>query len=529
MRLVGVSEAAASLDLALDQGTITVGSDPGNTVVIEVPDVDDHHLRLRHRGRDWTLEPFRPGQIVCLNGIRVIGPHSLRVGDEIEFGSARLALAAEPGEERRQAPRRALNRKAWLGASTGLVFALIIAIAALQTLPRGIEPPTALGAALAPTVTAAPSATSAPTETAAPPTATPMAPPTSTLPATRAPVAPTAGATPVVDSDLATLEAALGPAPHQRAVTAMTAIAVMPSPLRQQALRDLAALSDGQVESWIDSLLGTPTPVPPTGRLVFGRYSPGFGRYDVVSRDLLSGLETVLLTQGSQPAFSADGRMFAYHSWQPDALGLYAATADGSARWLLTRDSHDEDRLPAWSPDNALVAFASFRLSDGMSRIYSVPAQGGLARDITYGEYVSWSPDGSRIAIKGCVGGSCGIMLATPDGEDLTFLTTDATDGAPAWSPDGTRIAFHSHRQDDNWDLYVMNRDGTDIRRLTDSAMTDCTPVWSPDGRYLAFRSNRDAQWALWVVPSEGGEPALLFPADLRPGDELIECIAWLP
>ena len=61
----------------------------------------------------------------------------------------------------------------------------------------------------------------------------------------------------------------------------------------------------------------------------------------------------------------------------------------------------------------------------------------------------------------------------------------------PAWSPDGTRLAFTSTR-DGNSELYVMNRDGSGLRRLTNSPAIDSTPTWSPTGTQIAFTSDRD-------------------------------------
>ena len=52
----------------------------------------------------------------------------------------------------------------------------------------------------------------------------------------------------------------------------------------------------------------------------------------------------------------------------------------------------------------------------------------------------------------------------------------------PVWSPDGTRIAFQSNR-DGNAEIYVMNRDGSGIRRVTNHPLSDATPTWSPVGQ----------------------------------------------
>ena len=69
-----------------------------------------------------------------------------------------------------------------------------------------------------------------------------------------------------------------------------------------------------------------------------------------------------------------------------------------------------------------------------------------------------------------------------------------------SWSPDGRYIAFESKR-DGNWEIYVMDSDGSNPRRLTDHPAEDKYPSWSPDGRYIAFQSNRDHDnWEIYVM-----------------------------
>jgi len=66
------------------------------------------------------------------------------------------------------------------------------------------------------------------------------------------------------------------------------------------------------------------------------------------------------------------------------------------------------------------------------------------------------------------------------------------------------KIAFASDR-DGNFEIYVMNPDGSGLSRLTDNAAEDTSPSWSPDGRRLAFVSNRDGNKEIYVVGAEGG------------------------
>jgi TolB protein len=73
----------------------------------------------------------------------------------------------------------------------------------------------------------------------------------------------------------------------------------------------------------------------------------------------------------------------------------------------------------------------------------------------------------------------------------------------PAWSPDGTRIAFASNR-DGNMELYIMNADGSNVRRLTNHPAADVVPTWSPTGTQIAFTSDRAGTPQIYIVGADG-------------------------
>ena len=73
----------------------------------------------------------------------------------------------------------------------------------------------------------------------------------------------------------------------------------------------------------------------------------------------------------------------------------------------------------------------------------------------------------------------------------------------PAWSPDGRQIAFVSDR-DGNWEIYVMNADGSSQTNLTNDLPDDTGPVWSPDGRQIAFVFCRDGSYEIYVMNADG-------------------------
>ena len=115
-----------------------------------------------------------------------------------------------------------------------------------------------------------------------------------------------------------------------------------------------------------------------------------------------------------------------------------------------------------------------------------------------------WSPDGSQLALSTEVGGALYVLNA--DGSGFTQLAPALNQGtmlpggvggqarAPSWSPDGERIAFSACVPDfrgrcNQFDLYTMRADGTDVTRLTSGAAA-AGPAWSPDGSEVAFTTD---------------------------------------
>jgi formylglycine-generating enzyme required for sulfatase activity len=96
------------------------------------------------------------------------------------------------------------------------------------------------------------------------------------------------------------------------------------------------------------------------------------------------------------------------------------------------------------------------------------------------------------------------IYIMNADGGDQRRLTDDpAYDGWPTWSPDGAQIAFTSDRNG-NPDIYVMDADGSNVRQLTHHSANDIWPEWSLDDTRIAFVSRRDGNFEIYVVNADG-------------------------
>ena len=236
------------------------------------------------------------------------------------------------------------------------------------------------------------------------------------------------------------------------------------------------------------------------------------------------------LAGASQPQFSPDGERIAYHAWLSNKRGLVTDSMAGGDEHIIAGNL--EDQLPTWSPDGGQVIFLSRRSGQRASELYIVPSVGGEAQIIGNGEYPTWGA-GGELAFKGWESTGVGLRLSNSDLTDIVELTGDETDTAPALSPDGSKIAFMSKR-DGNWDIYLVDSEGKNLRRLTDDPAQDGLPAWSPDGKVVAFVSNRGGPWSVWAtIPTdEKGGKRQLFTMEGSPdgfvaGEDLDKSRGW--
>lgn len=112
-------------------------------------------------------------------------------------------------------------------------------------------------------------------------------------------------------------------------------------------------------------------------------------------------------------------------------------------------------------------------------------------------QQVSLAP---RVAFASNRDGNYEVYVMDADGSNQHNLTSDpAVDGGPRWSPDGSKIAFQSNRNG-NYDLFVMDSDGSNLQQITSHPANDFDLSWSPDGAWIAFRTDRDGNEEIYKV-----------------------------
>jgi Tol biopolymer transport system component len=254
--------------------------------------------------------------------------------------------------------------------------------------------------------------------------------------------------------------------------------------------------------------------------------------------------------QDGDPVWSPDGRRLAFVRVRGGRSDVYVLDVDGSGLRRLAHaiafrpmpgaPSSGFGANPAWSPDGRKIAFISNR--DGNDDIFVVNADGSGLRNLTRSQAHDrtriwhgrehkriswfspdgpmWSPDGQKIVFRSerdrpsaLERASCQprcqrdeIYVVNADGSGLRRLTRNwKSDNSPIWSPDGRKILFVRFV---HGDVYVMNADGSGQRNLTRSTAhpfaTDTAPAWSPDGRRILFVSNRDRNGEVYIMNADG-------------------------
>jgi Tol biopolymer transport system component len=135
------------------------------------------------------------------------------------------------------------------------------------------------------------------------------------------------------------------------------------------------------------------------------------------------------------------------------------------------------------APPEGEIAF----MRDG--GVWVLNVETGAERKVAEAQYdrpVTWSPDGRHIIWWDHRSGGWDLWRCEADGSNPVNLTPDTEGGcrSPSYSPDGSKIAF---MRDEPNGLWLMNADGSDMRRLSEHGHRDVPPQWSPDGTQLLY------------------------------------------
>lgn len=233
---------------------------------------------------------------------------------------------------------------------------------------------------------------------------------------------------------------------------------------------------------------------------------------------------------------AGDAETVVYSSLAPGNWDLYRFDRPGEPARRLTTDP-GLDYNPVVSPEGRWVVFTSER--GGSPDLYALDlgrADGPvrLTASDAMEDAADFSPDGRTLVFVSSRTGNADIYSMPFDPEDpaaadaaVNLTRHAAGDYNPAVSPDGTQILFSSGRAADDAaaaplaaagteasELYVMQADGTDVRRLTRQDGWDGSPAWSRDGQSVLFYSQRDGETRIFEMPLDGTTPTALSETD---------------
>ncbi|MCI0739765.1 MAG: DPP IV N-terminal domain-containing protein [Gemmataceae bacterium] len=213
----------------------------------------------------------------------------------------------------------------------------------------------------------------------------------------------------------------------------------------------------------------------------------------------------------------ADAALLLFVSNRTGNADIFLAGSDGKKAVNLTNNKA-EDTYPAWSPDGKKIAFTSDR--NGAPQLYLMDADGGNVKRLTDHDGVdrapSWSPDGKKIVFCRHLEGNPEILVMSAVGTGATNLTKhDAYDADPAWSPDGKKIAFASNRGDQGFDVFVMDPDGGNLKKITENPnpFGYIYPAWTPDSKKLAHTDLGENALHIFLSDAATGKRASLTKA----------------
>jgi Tol biopolymer transport system component len=245
---------------------------------------------------------------------------------------------------------------------------------------------------------------------------------------------------------------------------------------------------------------------------------------------------------------------------------LYVMALEGRSRPRQLTRGLVLDAQPAWSANGRDLAFVSDR--DGeKTNVWILPLEGGEPRQLTKLSggpvaSLSWSPDGKELLFE-----HISVPKVDPEerkrqatykhitellhkedgfgffrgefwtiwkanaktGRAVALTAGDHHDRSPRWSPDSKRIVFFSSRRDDRhkWsdqtDIFVMDRNGRGLKKITEGSGSREVPRWSTDGKnvYWVGYDGGPGEWlhhehSVWKAPASGGKAEILNPGHDR-------------
>lgn len=268
--------------------------------------------------------------------------------------------------------------------------------------------------------------------------------------------------------------------------------------------------------SELTGLLGRPHISPDGSRIVFVHASKADKDVWEIYSAAIDGSNLRRLTNFPEarikkgPVWSPDGKKIAFHGDVDGGAQIFVVDPDGqNLRQLTSLSGYNVE--PHWSPNGSKIIFNQSSPSNGKVKMLMMDSDGSNVKILPNPDGQNWYP---RIIHTGELLFTSDvyhkdfydIFLMNPDSTNLRKLTaTMAINWFPECSPDGKRIVFTSNRDDPelsdsgNYNIYIMDIDGTNIQRLTDFPGQELHPKWHPSGEKIIFERHTDVPLGIFL------------------------------
>lgn len=190
---------------------------------------------------------------------------------------------------------------------------------------------------------------------------------------------------------------------------------------------------------------------------------------------------------------------------------IYVSHLDGSEKFQVT-NNHTINLSPSWTPDGRSILYSSFK--DRVQTLFLFELYSG--REVKFspraGHYIGgkMSPDGQTVAATLEIAGNSNLYLLDRNGNVIRRLTEDpGIEVSPSWSADGRQLVYVADRSGSP-QLYILDVASGKSRRLTYSGSYNTSPEWSPKGDKIVYTGRVGSRFAIFTINVDGGDPRKL-------------------